>query len=885
MGVDAHNLAPVYSKYADLKPPPLAAQVMIASTRTPTTSNGDDPRSILSTWANQSDEWTRYIVRHVLSTGRPLGADRIGAAYHLFRQEKLLDDRELPSEPELATAAAPQEVDEPLSLTRISDVVGVNALVPGAVIEPHAGLTILYGENGTGKTGYARILKALANSRTADVILGDVAQDAGEPPSAKIQYQLGDEASEVHWHGEKGVAPFTRMSIFDTPAVTFHVDEDLDYVYTPASLALFNHVNAAIRAVQTRIDKAISELRSPTTTLLARFDRESSIYPLIETLGAATDLEALKRRADQKADSDDRLTRQRRTVAALEANTIGNQLKINQRLDVVLERAVAAAELVANFDAAKYGELLATVSLLQADYDSFRSTLFAAAGLPAEPDETWATFITSGEQYRQHLLARGDHDESRCLYCRQPLQGEAVELIDKYREYLEDKIAGDLRSATGALKQLVTAPATFATTDIDSFLHESESDESPSGDVLMVRKVAGLLDELGKSTSESAALRDGLPAEARRCLAGLKKRRDDLSTTIAAQREQLGNREKALAQERKTLVELEAAIELGRSWPQIETQVASAKESDRLAILGRPFSALQRKVTELSKVASDHMINESFDALFAEECDALRAPALKVQFVGRQGKAQRRKTLHGRYKPSKVLSEGEQKVLAIADFLAEARLSGITATVVFDDPVSSLDHRRIDEVAVRVAKLAETTQVVVFTHDILFTTKLLSLFEKSKQCTYYQVTDDSGKGKVTHASGPRWDTISNLKKRVDESIADAEEASGEARDALIRTGYDWLRSWLEVFTESDLLQNVTQRYQPNVRMTALPNIKVGALPAAIETVTELFEQACRYIDGHSQPLASLGVAPTLEGLEADWKRAQACRKDYLADTA
>jgi hypothetical protein len=67
-------------------------------------------------------------------------------------------------------------------------------------------------------------------------------------------------------------------------------------------------------------------------------------------------------------------------------------------------------------------------------------------------------------------------------------------------------------------------------------------------------------------------------------------------------------------------------------------------------------------------------------------------------------------------------------------------------------------------------------------------------------------------------------------------------------------------------------------------MTALPSIKVVALPVAIETVTDLFERACRYIDGHSQPLVSLGVSPTVEGLEEDWVRAQECRKTYLGAT-
>ena len=65
-------------------------------------------------------------------------------------------------------------------------------------------------------------------------------------------------------------------------------------------------------------------------------------------------------------------------------------------------------------------------------------------------------------------------------------------------------------------------------------------------------------------------------------------------------------------------------------------------------------------------------------------------------------------------------------------------------------------------------------------------------------------------------------------------------------------------------------------------MITLGNIKAGVLPATSEVVTRIFEVACRYIPGHSQPLPTLGVAPTLAGLEAHWQELQDARRAYLA---
>ncbi|MCK5756327.1 MAG: AAA family ATPase [Mycobacterium sp.] len=843
-----------------------------------------DPRETLATWANEQDEWVRSIVRHVLGTGRALSSDDIDVVYALFRQEKGLDERMLPTEPGLTVGVLEEDAELPLSIIRLSEVVGVNAIVTGSVIEPHPGMTILFGENGTGKTGYARIFKALAGSRTADTILGDIAASEEVPRSAKVEYSVGPHIKEFVWTGGQGQAPFTRMSIFDSPAVHFHVDDDLEYFYVPTVLALFNHVNTAIKGVQERVSQTVRDLSSGSTTLLNRFPRESTIYPLVETLGASTDLVDLNARADRGSDVDQRIDVLRRAVAALEADTLTAQIAERQRSERMLRQTVLAATELRSLNVEALNTQIQQLAELQADYRDFRAELFAAADLPADPEETWDAFVSAGDRYRAHLQSLGVHDAERCLYCRQPLSQPAAALVARYSEYLTDKISSDIVLVERSIDSATAPVLAINLNDINAFVDEYEDRaDRPS----FFAGVAGIRDA---AVAAAEAIRASGPIDTS-SMAGMSALSSDVSAAqasieaeIADLKTQAENRADTLREKKLELAELTAAAELTKSWTTIQAQVERAKESDKLRSLVGNFTALGRSVTELAKAASDRLINQSFDQLFAEECDALRAPAINVEFVGRQGRAQRRKTLAGQHKPSKILSEGEQKVLALADFLAEARLAGITAPVIFDDPVSSLDHRRINEVARRVASLAEDNQVIVFTHDIFFATTLLSLFETSKRCVYFQVTDEDGKGEVTRASGPRWDSLGNLKSNINKTIDAARAVDGEARAALVREGYGWIRSWCEVFTETELLKGVSQRYQPNIRMTTLCEIKGAALPAASEVVTRVFEDACRFIAAHSQPLPTLGVGPSLAGLEAHWKELQDARTQYTAAT-
>ena len=70
------------------------------------------------------------------------------------------------------------------------------------------------------------------------------------------------------------------------------------------------------------------------------------------------------------------------------------------------------------------------------------------------------------------------------------------------------------------------------------------------------------------------------------------------------------------------------------------------------------------------------------------------------------------------------LSEGEPPALGLAGFLTEVEFDQSKSGVVLDDPVSSLDAGRRSRVARRLAELARSRQVIVFTHEATFVNAL-----------------------------------------------------------------------------------------------------------------------------------------------------------------
>jgi hypothetical protein len=313
--------------------------------------------------------------------------------------------------------------------------------------------------------------------------------------------------------------------------------------------------------------------------------------------------------------------------------------------------------------------------------------------------------------------------------------------------------------------------------------------------------------------------------------------------------------------------------------PQIEKRVAEAKWVSRANIVKNGISAVLRSLTDAAKEASDDLLNKGFEKRFQEECSKLRAPIVTLNFPGRQGQVTRRKMVAA-HKPTDILSEGELKALALADFLAEATAVPASSPVVFDDPITSMDYRRIHEVCDRIVALSDDHQVIVFTHNIWFAAQLLGKADK-KKLKYYDIRSEGGEtGVLSAASHPRVDTIAQVSGRVNKMIGAAEKADGEIKSALVEKGYEELRGLCEIIVEHEMLKGVVQRYAPNVMMTKVEKINVEKLQQSTAAIMPVFEKACRYVASHSQPIETQGIRPTVDELKTDYQIVMTAREPH-----
>src|SRR6185295_6568329 len=123
-------------------------------------------------WSQERPIWQRDALRRLVLNGELVEED-IVALTEICKSGHGLAEQ-LDTFP-LSKEHVPDETPgAPVSLISIFHHRGVNALAEDQTLKFGLGLTVVYGDNGAGKTGYIRILKGACRARGQEKILGNV---------------------------------------------------------------------------------------------------------------------------------------------------------------------------------------------------------------------------------------------------------------------------------------------------------------------------------------------------------------------------------------------------------------------------------------------------------------------------------------------------------------------------------------------------------------------------------------------------------------------------------------------------------------------------------------------------------------------------------------
>ena len=224
---------------------------------------------------------------------------------------------------------------------------------------------------------------------------------------------------------------------------------------------------------------------------------------------------------------------------------------------------------------------------------------------------------------------------------------------------------------------------------------------------------------------------------------------------------------------------------------------------------------------------------------------------------------------------AKIASEGEQRCIAIAAFLAEIKAENRKSAIIFDDPVNSLSHQWRSKVAERLVSESFNRQVVVFTHDIVFYKLLLEAAEAqgANHGSNALVRTRKGLAGIVKDTPP-WDALPIAKrikvlkaelrglKKVDVNGTDDEFRR------LSREFYSRLRESWERLVEEKLLNKVVNRFERGVQTQRLKRL-IDITPDDISKVDNAMSKCGTYFTGHDSAPAIGDPYPAIEEIEQD----------------
>jgi len=750
-------------------------------------------------------------------------------------------------------------------LIEISEYKNVNALSDGQKITFAPKLTIVYGENGSGKSGYNRVLNTAFYSRGDKNILPNILKPKNEQgtPTARFEFEINGTKQVRAYPNETSEPEFKQFACFDSQTVPAHVGESNELYVLPNEMKFFDNLAKLIELVKIRIQNVLNERDKPNE-FQKFFDGESSLKEEIKEISATTKYTKISAIGLSQEQLTGESEKQEKELNALKATDPKKKIA---ELKLAISECDDYIKIIAEgFE--KCG--VDAISVIQQGLDSWKKAEDNVKKSGAESFKTELLNTIGSNKWRQFIIATSEFakdegavlnrnfptDGDSCPLCLQKLGEDALELFSRYFEFLGGQAEKDLTATKATLKSLAQkyslahVPITskqnlskwldennaqvksdLSKTDEaikDFFVQAKERVEKFDFTLLTPTQPDGIIEKLMliKSNLEVTLITFDE--------ATFSKKQQDLSKTVILLKHQL------------KFLELASDIE-----KHIKVQKWILDASTAIKIIN------SRSVTDKQKKIFNEYFTKEYQQKFFQEAQKLHINfKIDIKAEGRAGKSLRKLDVFD-HSPADVLSEGEQRAIALADFLTEIEICNINGGIVFDDPVNSLDHERKLYIASRLVEESKKRQVIIFTHDVSFLFDLINeatnrnMKDKEDYLCHWiiKIDDNVGLVHLNHRRDLELDYKTHA--RADEFWQQArKETAPDKRELLSKQGFDCLRKTYEAFTLVELFGNTVRRFDRQIGHGTLKDVYCPRDVA--DFVSNKLKVCSGYVTGHLQ---------------------------------
>ncbi|MCF6362228.1 MAG: AAA family ATPase [Gammaproteobacteria bacterium] len=841
-------------------------------------------------WTETLPEWQSDAVRRLLQHEEGCAEQDYVELYLLLKEANGFQVQDGLSAVPLGAVHIPavHKPGETVVLKAMRELTNVNRIAQDQVLSfAEKGITIVYGGNGSGKSGYARVMKRACRARDQ---LEEVHPNANDPsamgniPAAKFDVDIGGTIKEVPW-AQSGVSPevLSTIAVFDSRCARAYLTSEQDVAYLPYGLDVVEGLaNNVIPELSRRLDDEIASINVDSRPY-EHLQGDTQVGKLISGLTAKSDDQVMRELGALSEDEEKRIAELNLLLDEADPKAKATELRLSaSRLKTLGEKIRSSVSWVSDEALSKVMDLYdAASSAEDAEKKAAEALQSGEVLLPGTGEPIWKALFEAARKYSTEIAYPKNsfpHVDKNavCPLCQEPL-GVAGKRLGRFEEYVKNDIA---KNAKEKREELEAARNKIRHANLDINLEHALIEEINNLDQSLIILLKGFEESIearrkwmlealdSHEWGEPIKLEQNPRGNVRKLAARqIWEARDFMRATDE-------DKKRRLLAEREELL---ARKNLGKSLDSLLELHQRMKDKSHLEICRKQLNT--RSISSKSKELASNAVTKELKKSLDEEFRNLGVGHIKTTLKEKNVKGkifhQLILELPTRMKLNEILSEGEQRAIALGAFLAELSLANHSCGIIFDDPVSSLDHKRRGKVAKRLVEEAGIRQVIVFTHDVVFLYQLKSECEKRSYepmvCSLESVGNACGKVSVglpwQHKSfGERLDSLKKAQKRFEKMPWPAEPGE-ELAGEMIRQ-YSFMRATIERVVQDLFLNSTVQRFRDYIDVKRLGKV-IGLHRDDVDELFRLNQRCHDIVEAHDPASAKDDPPPTANELKKD----------------